>query len=37
MKINTPPPSTSAISVVISMWNAEQYIGALLESILNQT
>ena len=37
MKINNPPPSTSAISVVIPMWNAEKYIGALLDSLLNQT
>lgn len=35
--ITTPPLLAPAISVVIPMYNTEKYIGACLESILNQT
>ena len=37
MTLYTPSPSTCAVSVVIPMFNAEKYIGALLESLLAQT
>ena len=36
MKLNTPL-STVAVSVVIPMFNAEKYIGAMLDSLLAQT
>lgn len=35
--ITTPPLLAPAVSVVMPMYNAEKYIGACLESILNQT
>lgn len=35
--ITTPPPFFPEISVIIPMYNTEKYIGACLESILNQT
>ncbi len=37
MPNSLPSLSTCAVSVVIPMFNAQRYIGALLESLLAQT